>query len=74
MHPTTAYQLATARMAELHAEARSHRLATETAQDHQSDQADGGRINFTISIRLWPIRFRQAIRLSAPRSDAADCL
>ena len=73
MHPTTAYQLATLRMAERHAEANEYRLAAGATRAQKQRRADDRLTRFAQLLGIRPVRLVLRISLFAPRSTSAPC-
>jgi hypothetical protein len=73
MHPTTAYQLATLRMAERHAEANEYRLAAGATSAKEPRRAAVRVTHFARVLRIPPVRLVLRISLFAPRSTSAPC-
>jgi hypothetical protein len=71
MDPTTAYRLATARMAELHEEGAANRLAADAAKARRKRRA-ARSIDLGAAVRRLPVRLLAATRISAPRSDCPE--
>ena len=73
MNPTTAYQLATARVAELHAEGDAYRLGAAATRAKKQRQADDRLTRLARVLRIPPVRLVVRISLFAPRSTSAPC-
>jgi hypothetical protein len=73
MNPTTAYQLATARVAELQTAGDGYRLAAGATRAQKQRRADDRLTRFAQLLGIRPVRLVLRISLFAPRSTSAPC-
>jgi hypothetical protein len=73
MDPTTSYQLAKARMAELQAEGEANRLAGQSKRHRADRRQQWNATRALAALGLLSIRLGRRIGQFAPRSESADC-